>query len=1319
MRQFHLLFFIFLCLCSQSQVFDSPIIISGPPTASPYESECLDIDQDGDLDIITAGLSNITWFENQGDIGFGHNRIIGDDYTGYSDIELADIDQNGLLDILFTAVQDDVVGIHYNLGGGEFSLAEIVTQDLDGAICAIAADFDLDGDIDVAAGGRLIEQVYVYLNDGNEYFDDFVDIPGLQSDVRDIEVHDMNADGLMDLIVTNENVGGNSAFSVHLNNGEGQFAWGTSTIQFTTGGYDMEVADFNGDGLLDVAAAIYGEQDFVVRLRNADQPNLYLPQVTIGMERSGAADLHPVDLDGDGDLDLLTTSELDNQVIVYENDGSGDFENEFLLNNTTSRPREVSSADLDGDGDQDIIISGGSWSFTQGVTVGWMENLGNWEFGPLRNMASSVKNGSSARAGDINGDGNLDVVASSRESAQRTFFLGNDVADFGEEHLLSDEYRTAFVFELSDLDQDDDLDFVATSREDNLIYWVPNNGDGSFGEAITILENYVSPIGMNAGDIDNDGDEDYFPNTEAANGTIWFENLGNGALSPAQFVSPDESLGILDIGDIDNDGLMDIVGAEYGDEGSMYAFFNQGNGQFSLAELVQEEFTFITDVELADLNNDGFKDLVYTTWSQFALVWQANDGTGEFESPLVIDNLYHYRYLTTADYDLDGDLDIVATTQYSTSPALFYENLGNGDFAPRAPISTESGQYPYYVETAFLDDDARPDILGTHVSSDRVQWSRNRFGEGCTDVNACNYDPAASIDDGSCCFNDCGCTDPLAQNYDSLAICDNLSCEYSYGCLDPFATNFDPSATTDDGSCKYEVYGYTFSDANQNGTQDPGEVRVVGQEIELGPYGLLTESTTNGVFVFPDLQSGSYYTTVENNGLPIVTTFNPAIAFIGDTELDSIPIGLYFDDPAFSLESALYPNVLNGYPCDTLNRMQICITNTSNRAIDIDLVLSVDPQFQDIVEVSPWDNLDGNDVTFSLDGLGIGEVHCFQIDLLTPNASLLGATLSNSIVVDLYHDGQLVGTETNQIAFPLTCEESPVQKSVQPPGSGPLNYVQVGTELEYILRFQNVSDTIVQDVLIRDTISPDLDISTIQLQSYSHPCYFIVNTANREVQIWFQNIQLLDSGTNEVESHGFVSYSILHHEDLPLLTGITNTALISLDSLDLLTNSTLSTIFDCSAFDVEFISEGALLTATAGDSYQWYLDGEAIPDATEQTYVALVDGTYYVEVGIDFPCMGESEAMFILGSDLQDLGSDNITLFPNPMVQDAIIRVEQQDRPYRIRIYDAKGQLLRDEVQRSSSGQINLSRNALSKGSYLLEIKDSEETKRRLRFIVE
>jgi hypothetical protein len=103
---------------------------------------------------------------------------------------------------------------------------------------------------------------------------------------------------------------------------------------------------------------------------------------------------------------------------------------------------------------------------------------------------------------------------------------------------------------------------------------------------------------------------------------------------------------------------------------------------------------------------------------------------------------------------------------------------------------------------------------------------------GCTDISACNFDPAATIEDGTCDYSCYGCTDPGACNFDAASTLDDGSCEFvsCAGCTDAAACNFDGGATIDDGSCDYSCYGCTDQTAcnyDPTATIDDGSCEFV------------------------------------------------------------------------------------------------------------------------------------------------------------------------------------------------------------------------------------------------------------------------------------------------------------------------------------------------------------------------------------------------------------------------------------------------------------------------------------------------------------
>ncbi|MCK6692403.1 MAG: hypothetical protein L6Q97_09890 [Thermoanaerobaculia bacterium] len=143
---------------------------------------------------------------------------------------------------------------------------------------------------------------------------------------------------------------------------------------------------------------------------------------------------------------------------------------------------------------------------------------------------------------------------------------------------------------------------------------------------------------------------------------------------------------------------------------------------------------------------------------------------------------------------------------------------------------------------------------------------------------------------------------------------------------------------------------------------------------------------------------------------------------------------------------------------------------------------------------------------------------------------------------------------------PNTGAYDPNDKQGFPTGYGAKRYIRPGTELEYLIRFQNTGNDTAFTVVIRDTLSEWLDPLTVRSGVSSHPYRFEL-TGKGLLIFDFQNILLPDSNVNEPASHGFVQYRIRPRADVPLETDIFNSAAIYFDFNDpIITNTTVHRI---------------------------------------------------------------------------------------------------------------------------------------------------------------
>ncbi|MBC8072592.1 MAG: VCBS repeat-containing protein, partial [Deltaproteobacteria bacterium] len=241
---------------------------------------------------------------------------------------------------------------------------------------------------------------------------------------------------------------------------------------------------------------------------------------------------------------------------------------------------------------------------------------------------------------------------------------------------------------LADLDGDGDLDVVYPNdggvAQPLVIY--ANDGAAGFTDvSASAVGGHTGRVRQVAiGDIDGDGDLDmYAPEATATVGAM-FVNDGDGVfVDEADVRLPAAAIatGSTRFGDLDDDGDLDIVAADHGNDGLAVVYLNDGEGSFTEldAAIDFDVGSDINDMDLLDVDRDFDLDLLTNAHVGTNRIW-INDGTGVFaESLFASSGGLHYGP-GVCDVDGDGDLDIWIDNQGPDYTERLWANDGNGNF---------------------------------------------------------------------------------------------------------------------------------------------------------------------------------------------------------------------------------------------------------------------------------------------------------------------------------------------------------------------------------------------------------------------------------------------------------------------------------------------------------------------------------------------------------------------------------------------------------------------------------------------------------------
>lgn len=395
------------------------------------------------------------------------------------------------------------------------------------------------------------------------------------------------------------------------------------------------------------------------------------------------------------------------------------FEPETLVATSLQMASDIKCADLDGDGDLDILASAESPS-----VLLTFENYGNNIFGEPVLVDRTVHDISDIYLEDMNGDGLLDIIYAGQRLRYR-HNLGN--LQFSADTIL--DYDIFNKLEAADIDGDGDRDIVACSSSNDLIKWYANDGFGNFGTANSLAQfsSFADPVWFSIEDIDTDGDLDVVSALHGHNEIALSLNNGLGVFAlPQTILSNFNGAASVELADFDGDNDLDFVATSSQLDQVVWSE-NLGSLTFGSAQIIASSFNNPQCVFVQDVDGDSDIDIVAGSLSVDPLVI-ANLGGGSFASgqSLGTENI-GVRNLVVVDVNNDSNPEVLIASSFNGSFS-FYENLGGLSFSPRQLIS----KAPVTLKETILSDldqDGYLDIVSGSTNG-KLSWNRNRGNVG-------------------------------------------------------------------------------------------------------------------------------------------------------------------------------------------------------------------------------------------------------------------------------------------------------------------------------------------------------------------------------------------------------------------------------------------------------------------------------------------------------------------------------------------------------------------------------------------------------------
>jgi reactive intermediate/imine deaminase len=529
---------------------------------------------------------------------------------------------------------------------------------------------------------------------------------------------------------------------------------------------NASLGDLDGDGHLDIVLAKGRHWPLVNRVLLGDGRGGIRTAYDLGPTADKTYSGRLVDLDGDGDLDVVTSNDAPSPKLAYLNDGKG----RFTVGSAYGRPewpmRNATVADMNGDGRPDIIAAN-----RYGRTAGFNYiclNRGAGRF-DADCVPFAPEPATTITAADFNGDGFTDLLVPHRNGGQSRIYLGAAGADLAALRSLPFGPVDARIriAEAADFNGDGRVDVVVIDQELGVAVY-EGRGDGTFAPPRPVGDRAVTPYALAVGDLNCDGHRDFVVGNVEAPTTAYFNDGDGRRFTPVSFGDDKGAAYGIDIGDVDEDGRPDIAVARsdapnalYFGAGAMPCARNTPRPPASASVAPPQAPLRAGELRLTYLGNAGWEITDGTTVvlvDPFVTQFNRWSGTGPERviaptDPYPADTALINRHIQRADYILithghsDHALDAGPISKKTGAVIIGHEtaiNLARAYDVAEEKLITAVGGEDYDFETFSLRivpnihsalDDKRyysngRGIAGTAPRGLRAPLRRNQYQEG-------------------------------------------------------------------------------------------------------------------------------------------------------------------------------------------------------------------------------------------------------------------------------------------------------------------------------------------------------------------------------------------------------------------------------------------------------------------------------------------------------------------------------------------------------------------------------------------------------------